>query len=138
MKRLISHAAARSGRRLALGLGVALIAGALLAPPATAVDHWSGVWNTRNQFGSPKLELDKDGDTVKGKYRDDHGAIKGKIKGELTDVQDRVWTGTYKDNEDKGKFRVELQGDNVSFEGWFKSCGALFCSEKYDWTGQHA
>jgi hypothetical protein len=111
----------------------------MLAPAASAAELWDGVWNTKNKFGSPRLNLTQDGRDLYGKYRDDGGAVKGKIQGELSDHK-TVWKGTYRDNDgsDSGKFRVELQGDRTSFEGWFKSCGTFTCSEKYNWTGQSA
>jgi hypothetical protein len=129
-------------RRLVTGFGIALIAAAMLAPSASAADHWSGVWHTKHQFGTPKLNLDKQGDRVEGTYRDNHGALRGKIWGHLEGVQNRVWEGHYRDTHPdrspKGKFHVRLQGDDVSFKGWFKACGRVFCSEKYDWKGDHA
>jgi hypothetical protein len=138
----VSKPPARSNRRLITGLGSALIAAAILAPSATAADNWSGVWHTKHQFGTPRLNLDKQGDRVEGNYRDDHGALRGKIWGHLEGVQNRVWEGHYRDTHPdrspKGKFRVHLEGDLVHFKGWFKACGRVFCSEKYDWRGDHA
>jgi hypothetical protein len=111
----------------------------MLAPAASAADLWDGVWNTKNKFGSPRLNLTQDGRAVNGRYRDDGGAVKGTIGGMLSDHK-TVWTGTYRDNDggDKGKFEVELQGDRTSFVGWFKSCGTFGCSKKYRWTGESA
>lgn len=111
----------------------------MLAPAASAADLWDGVWNTKNKFGSPRLNLTQDGRAVNGRYRDDGGAVKGTIGGTLSDHK-TVWTGTYRqsDGGDKGKFEVELQSDGTSFEGWFKSCGRFTCSKKYRWTGESA
>ena len=120
-------------------LATMLAAFLVLVPAAGAADLWDGVWDTKNKFGSPRLNLTQDGRDVHGRYRDDGGAVKGKIKGDLSDHK-TVWSGTYRDNDggDKGKFRVELQSDRTSFEGWFKSCGVFTCSRKYRWTGESA
>ena len=123
------------------GLIGVLAAGAMLALPATTAgagaEWWDGHWHTTNHFGTPSLKLTQDGNTVEGIYKDNGGATKGTIGGELSDHK-TVWTGSYHGNDDKGKFRVELQSDNVSFKGWFKSCGSVTCSQKYDWTGEHS
>jgi len=126
-------------RRLAVALALTTTAAALLAPSASAAEFWQGVWETKNKFGHPRLKLVQDGRDVHGKYFDDNGNLKGKIKGTLSDHKDD-WTGTYRDLDgaDRGKFHVELKGDRVSFEGWFKSCGTFTCSRKYNWTGEHS
>lgn len=141
---ITSAGQARRLRILATTFATLLVASVLFAAPAQAADSWSGVWNTTHKFGTPKLniELDKDKgpDTLEGTYKNDSGT-KGKIWGEVErDGGAQVWTGRFKDNDgaSKGKFRVVLQSDQVSFKGWFKTCGSVGCSEKYDWTGEHA
>lgn len=128
----------------ALAVGVLLATGAVAATPASA-DNWSGTWNTVHKFGTPKLKLDRDRqqgpDRVEGIYKD-RGQVIGKIWGDLSE-RSTVWSGKFKDTNgdgSKGKFSVELQSDQVSFRGWFKTCGftGQFCSERYKWTGDHA
>lgn len=133
----------RRARRITTGLALALTMGALLAPPAMAADNWSGIWNTAHKFGTPKLKLDlvrqSGADRVEGIYKD-NGRIIGDIWGELSEHR-TVWSGRFKDREgdgSKGKFAITLQGDQVSFRGWFKTCGRVLCSERYRWTGEHA
>ncbi len=128
----------RGRKRFALAVGVLLTTGAVAAPAASA-DNWSGVWNTVHKFGTPKLKLEKDGGRVEGIYKDNGRKI-GDIWGDLSEHR-TVWSGRFKDTNgdgSKGKFRVELQSDQVSFNGWFKTCGFIQCSERYNWTGQHA
>lgn len=141
---ITSAGRARKLRTMTLAIVTMLAASVLLAPPAQAADNWSGVWNTTHKFGTPRLdiELDKEKgpDTLAGTYKNDSGT-KGKIWGEVVkDGGEEVWVGRFRDNDgaSKGKFRVVLQSDAVSFKGWFKACGNVGCSEKYTWTGEHA
>ncbi|MGK2955614.1 MAG: hypothetical protein ACSLFI_08110 [Solirubrobacterales bacterium] len=118
---------------------------AFSAAPASAADNWSGTWNTKHKFGSPKLRIDliekRGDDTIKGKYYD-NGELIGNIRGVRDkDGPTETWRGTFKDIDSRnstGKFSVELQSDLVSFVGWFKTCGRIFCSERYRWRGEHA
>ncbi len=126
-------------RRLAVGLGIALVATMTFAPSVNSAELWDGKWTTENQFGKPKLNLEEKKGEITGTYTDDGGATKGSIWGDVSD-NGKVWTGRFKEkgDGDKGKFRVELLGTQVDFEGWFKSCEAWYnCSEKYTWTGHH-
>ncbi len=127
-----------------LGAVLSLLAGLLLAPPAHAADSWSGIWTTEHKFGTPTLDIeltkDKGPDTLKGRYTNSDGTT-GKIVGTVEkDGGEQVWSGKFKDDSGAsvGKFSVKLQSDQVSFKGWFKTCGSLLCSEKYKWKGEHA
>jgi hypothetical protein len=131
--------------RFAVAVGCVLAMAAVLAPAASAADNWSGIWNTKHKFGTPKLKLDLDRqrgpDRVEGIYKDNGRKI-GNIWGDLSDHR-KVWSGRFKDTNgdgSKGKFSVTLKSDEVSFDGWFKTCGITgqFCSERYDWKGEHA
>lgn len=134
----------RSLRGAVLGAALALVAGLLLAPPAQAADSWSGIWTTVHKFGTPTLDIelkkDKGPDTLKGTYTNSDGTT-GKITGTVEkDGSTQVWSGKFKDDSGNsvGKFSVKLQSDEVSFKGWFKTCGSFVCSEKYKWKGEHA
>jgi len=126
-------------RRLALSLVLSSTAMAVLVPAANAAELWQGHWETHHKFGHPSLQLVQDGRDVHGKYFDDEGKLKGKIHGTLSDHKDD-WTGTFKDLDADypGKFHVELNGDRVSFDGWFKTCGRFTCSSKHHWHGEHS
>ena len=123
------------------------------APPSPAAqagraDPWSGVWHTHHQFGNPTLHLElehQEGpDLVKGWYENDGGGGRGKIRGEVTRVHIAhvdVWEGRFRDDDgqSKGKFKVRLDlTEGTHFDGWFKTCGALTCSEKFPWSGDHS
>jgi hypothetical protein len=131
---------ADSLRRLSLCVAVALTVAAATAPQAGTVrsEHWQGVWETKHKFGTPELELKQDDDIVKGTYTSKGGAS-GKINGELSGTRKRVWSGKFRDTKggnSKGIFNVKLQDDLEHFEGWFKTCGLIGCSKKYDWRGK--
>jgi hypothetical protein len=131
--------------RFTLAVGVALGTVAVVVPPAMAADNWSGIWHTKHKFGTPKLKLDLNRepgpDRVEGIYKDNGRKI-GDIWGDLSEHR-TVWSGRFKDTNgdgSKGRFTVNLQSDQVSFKGGFKTCGitGLGCSERYKWTGEHA
>ena len=131
-------------RFAASGLGVSLVVLALPAATHARVEAWDGNWTTHNKFGNPSLHLVQEpksdpGPQVHGSFRDDNRVKIGKIHGNLSS-QGHTWTGRYTNDEsgDKGKFEVELNGDLVTFEGWFKSCSSGSCSKRVKWTGEHA
>jgi hypothetical protein len=135
----------RGGIRFALTGGLVLASAAVLASPASAADNWSGIWHTEHKFGTPRLKLELDRqrgpDRVEGIYKDNGRKI-GDIWGDLSDHR-TVWSGRFKDTNgdgSKGRFTVNLQSDQVSFKGGFKTCGitGFGCSERYRWTGEHA
>jgi hypothetical protein len=142
---MTTHLQGRSGTlRLLIGaFTLALLGAFLTATPAHArADNWSGIWRTEHQFGNPKLFLhyNEDDGVVKGTYKED-GQLKGRISGDLTKKRTGdVWQGKFRDEDGAsvGKFRVVLNSDQVSFDGWFKTCGSFVCSEKYPWHGEHA
>ena len=120
----------------------------LQTPQAGRADQWSGVWHTHHQFGNPTLHLQLERqhgpDLVKGWYQNDGGGGRGKIRGEVTPVhiaRVEVWEGRFRDDDgqSKGKFKVRLDlTSGTHFDGWFKTCGVLTCSEKFPWSGDHA
>jgi hypothetical protein len=145
---MTTHLLGRSGAlRLLIGSFVLAVIGSFLtATPADArADNWSGVWHTHHQFDDVRMKLDLDPqkgpDDLDGTYKNASDGRTGKINGTVVrDGGPEVWTGRFKDDDGacKGKFRIVLQSDQVSFKGWFKICGTFTCSEKYTWTGEHA
>jgi hypothetical protein len=129
--------------RLLIGAFVLAILGSLVltAPAHSRADNWSGIWRTEHQFGTPKLFLHyhEDDGIVSGTYKE-NGQLKGRITGDLTKRRSGdIWAGKFKDADGAsvGKFRVVLNSDAVSFDGWFKTCGTFTCSQKYPWHGEH-
>lgn len=131
--------------RFIIGTAAAVLVSTLVfAPAAEAADNWSGIWITHHKFSDPRLKLDLDPqkgpDELDGKYTNSDGST-GRLNGEVTKGGgEEVWTGRFDDDEGpgKGKFRIVLQSDKVSFIGWFQVCQKGECSKKYKWTGEHA
>ncbi len=131
--------------RFIIGTAAAVLVTSLVfAPAAQAADNWSGIWITHHEFSDPRMKLDLDPqkgpDELDGKYTNTDGS-KGKLNGEVVKRSgEEIWTGTFNDNEGpgKGKFRIVLQSDKVTFVGWFKVCAGGECGEKHTWTGEHA
>ncbi len=137
MNTALSKACARPGRNLALAVGVALLAAAVLAPSLGAVDqeYWAGKWKTENKFGTPTLLLSQEGKKVEGRYKDkdeDGGRLVGTINGK-TDKTGLVWEGGYAgDDGSSGSFTVHIE-DGKSFKGHFEPYGS---GDKHKWTGE--
>ena len=129
---IVTKPAARLTRRFALGVGVALVAAALVPATASAAKLWDGKWKYHVEGGGVgKMCLDQQGDYVEGKFQSSDPGKHGVIWGDLSH-RGTAWDGKYKDKGtgDRGSFSVSL-AEGGGFEGYFDSRSG----GSYRWRG---
>lgn len=97
---------------LLLGVGALLSVSVAESAPSTESRNWTGVWDTQWRGGGAVMELQQDGNDVRGTYPGFAGVIEGQVTG-------KELSGTWSDAAGEGILTFVMAPDRETFMGRF-------------------
>ena len=97
---------------LLLGVAALLTVSVAESAPSTESRDWTGVWDTQWRGGGAVMELQQDGNDVRGTYPGFEGVIEGQVTG-------KELSGTWSDAAGEGILTFVMAPDRETFMGRF-------------------